>query len=270
MSRLAPYLVLALLGGPAAAQTAAPAPPRELEGVGIDPRTDAQLPLELRFRDETGRAVALGELFHADRPVVLILAYYRCPMLCGLVLGGTVDAVKQLAWTPGREFELVTVSIDPAETPELAAAKKRSLLEALGRPDAGAGWHFLTGEAAAIERLAEAAGFRYRYLLASGEFAHPATLILATPAGRISRYLYGVRYEPATLRLSLVEAAAGKIGSPLDQFLLYCYRYDEHAGRYTPLAWKLMRLSAGLTAAGLAAGLGLAFRRERRRRKAAA
>jgi protein SCO1/2 len=262
-------LTLALLGAltPAVAQRAEPLP-QDLEGVGVEQKLDAPVPLDLRFRDEDGAEVRLGDYFDSRRPVLLSLVYYECPMLCTLVLDGMVRVLQDMDWTPGRNFEVVTVSIDPQETADLGRRKKETYLAAYGKPEAAAGWHFLTGDAGEIRRLADAVGFRYRYLADSGEFAHPALLFVLTPDGRLSRYLFGVRHDPGTLRLSLVEAAEGRIGTPVDRFLLYCYRYDAEAGRYAPAAMKIMRLGGAASALVLGCVLLGLWRRDARRRRA--
>jgi len=238
--------------------------PPELAGVGVTQNLDAALPLELPFVDEDGAVVSFGDLFAGDRPALLVFAYYRCPMLCNVVLEGLVETLRGMDWLPGREFEVVVVSIDPDDRPDQALARKRRVVAALGKPEAAAGWHFLTGGRAAIERLTAAAGFRYAWLPQQGEFAHAAALHVITPDGRISRYLLGVRTEPQTLRLSLVEAAAGRIGSFADQFLLYCYRYDAATGRYTPVAWRIMQVGGLVTLLVLGGTLALLWRREAR------
>jgi len=243
--------------------------PDDLEEIGVDQNLDAQLPLDLRFVDETGQAVLLGDYFRQDKPVLLVLAYYECPMLCSLVLGGLVDALRELDWTPGEEFEIVTATIDPGETHQLAKLKKASYLESYGRLQAAGGWHFLTGEQGAIDALAGAVGFRYHYLEDDDEYAHPAALVLLTPDGRISRYFFGVRHDPKTLRLSLAEASEGKVGSVVDRFLLYCYRYDAEEGRYAPVAMRIMQIGAMLTAMFLGAMLLAFWLRESRQKRLA-
>lgn len=239
------------------------------EGVGIDQRVDAQLPLDVVLADEDGRPVSIGDYFGGEKPVLLIFNYYRCPMLCGLVLAGMVDVLSKIDWLPGREFEVVVVSIDPREKPALAAAKKRAILEGWGRPEAAAGMHFLTGGAGPIGALTDAAGFRYRYLEEQNEYAHGAAMIILTPDGRVSRYLFGVSHEPRTVRLSLVEASTGKIGGVVEQFLLYCYRYDAVEGRYIPVAWKIMRVGGALSALLVGALLCLFWVRELRQKRLA-
>ncbi len=243
--------------------------PADLEGVDVIEHPDAALPLELVFQDERGEPVALGQYFHKDRPVLLVLGYYECPMLCTLVLNGLVDALNDIDWVPGEQFEIVTLSIDPGETPKLAAWKKQNYLEAYGRPAAAAGWHFLTGRETQIRQLADALGFGYRYVEQRDEYAHPAVLFIATPEGRIARYLYGVSYEPRTLRLSLVEASRGKIGTTLDRVLLYCYHYDSTAGRYAPVAVNIMRAGGAISVALLGGFLAWLWVRDVRRRRTA-
>lgn len=244
--------------------------PSELEGVGIDERLGGALPMDATFRDELGRTVELGDYFDGDRPVVLVLAYYRCPMLCNLVLNGLTDSLSGLAWTAGGRFEVVTISIDPEETPAVASVKKRAQLAHYGREEAAGGWHFLTGTKAEIDAVADATGFSYRWVEERAEYAHPAVVHVATPSGELSRYLYGVRYEPATMRMALVEAADGEIGTIVDRLLMYCFHYDATEGRYTPIAMRLMRVGGAVTLTVLAVALTVFWRRERRARGATA
>jgi protein SCO1/2 len=258
-------LVLAAAAGTGFAQRA-DQPVQELREVGVEEHLDARLPLELEFVDEDGRTIRLGDYFDGERPVILTLNYYRCPMLCGLQLNGVVDGLEQMDWTPGVEFEMVTLSIDPLETPELAKAKKQNYLKRYERPAAARGWHFLTGRQAAIERLAETLGFGYSYDEASGQYAHAAVIFVATPDGRVARYLYGIEYPAKSLRFALMEASEGKIGSPLDQLIMYCYHYDPSSRRYAPVAINIMRLGGGLTVLVLGLSLGMLWLRERRRR----
>ncbi len=258
--------VLLSVALPATAQRAEPLP-EDLEDIGVTQNLDAELPLDLEFIDDEGRRVTLGSYFGSDRPVLLSLVYYECPMLCTLVLDGMVRVMEEMDWVPGEQFEVVTVSIDPGETTELASQKKQNYLRSYGRPDAARGWHFLTGEEEAIGKLADAVGFRYRYLEENDEYAHPAVLFVLTPDGRVSRYLFGVQHDPQTLRLSLVEASEGGIGSPVDKFLLYCYRYDPDEGRYAPVAMKMMRLGGGVTIVILGSVLFTFWYREARHRR---
>jgi len=259
--------VLAATARPAGAQILTDAPD-EVEGVGIVERLDAPLPLGLSFADEDGRAVELGSFFRPGRPVALNIVYFDCPMLCNVFLDGFVAGLRDLEWTPGREFEIVTVSMDPRDDPAGAARKRSHYVERLGRPEAQAGWHFLTGTEAAVKELADSLGFSYRFLPDRGEFAHSAGLFVATPGGRISRTITGIVFEPQTLRLALVEASDGKIGGPMDQLLLFCFAYDHTAGRYGPTALKLVRLFALLTLIVLAAFLAANWRRDARRQRA--
>ncbi len=253
----------ALLAAPGLAVEAAPAPevPQALRDVGIEQRLGASVPLDLRLRDESGEMVELGSYF-GSRPVVLALVYYECPMLCTLVLNGLVSSLKALAFDAGREFDVVAVSFDPEETPALAAAKKETYLHSYRRPNAAAGFHFLTGDAESIRRLAEAVGFRYRYDPASDEFAHAAGITVLTPSGVIARYFYGVEYAPRDLRLGLIEAAEEKIGSAVDQLMLYCFRYDPATGRYSAAVLNLVRLGGVLTVMAFAGFVIVARSRE--------
>ena len=243
--------------------------PDELEGVGIEERPDAALPLDAVLVDEQGREVRLGQYFDGERPVVLNLGYYSCPMLCGLVMNGLLDALKELSWTPGDEFRVVTLSIDPGETATLARLKKISALQELARPDAAPGWHFLTGRQTQIQAVTDAAGFQFRWNEQRQEYAHAAALIVCTPDGRVSRYLYGIQFDPQTVRLSLVEAADGRVGSSLDRLLLYCFHYDAEAGRYGPEARNLMKAGGLVTVLLLGGVLTRFWRRERRRGRGA-
>lgn len=256
-------VALIVAASPGLAQRQEPLP-KELEGVGVDERLGARVPLALQFLDETGQPVSLGQFFRAGRPVLLTLNYYRCPMLCTLQLNGLVDALRELTWNPGREFEVVTVSIDPLEAPALAAGKKKIYLESLGRPGAETGWHFLVGRQPEIAALADAVGFRYRFDEARKEYVHAAVFVLLTPEGVVARYLYGVMVEPQTLKLGLAEASAGKLGSTVDRILLMCFHYDANAGRYVVAASRLMRAGGILTALCLGVWLGRWWWRERR------
>jgi protein SCO1/2 len=237
--------------------------PKALEGVGFYQRLEQALPLELKFRDETGREVALGSYF-GERPVIVALVYYECPMLCGLVLNGLVSSMKALDFLPGRDFEFVAVSFDPKETPELAAAKRASYVERYARPGTDQGIHFLTGDQAAITALTRAAGFRYTFDEPSQQFAHPAGITIATPEGKIARYLFGADFAPRDLRLALVEAAAGRIGTVTDQVLLYCFHYDPAAGRYTAAVMNLIRAGGLATVLSLGLFVTVMWRRDRR------
>jgi protein SCO1/2 len=240
--------------------------PEDLEGVGVVEHREAKLPLDLTFTDDLGREVRLGDYFNQDKPVVLTLNYLSCPMLCTLQLNGLVDVMKELDWTPGQEFEVVTLSFDPTETYRLAREKKQNYIKSYDRPEGAAGWHFLVGEPSPVKQLTEAVGFTYRWNEERQEWAHAAVAVVCTPDGRISRYLYGLMYEEKTVRLSLVEASEGRIGSPLDQIILYCFHYDADAGRYAPVARNIMRAGGALTMLLLGSTLGMLWWRDARRR----
>ena len=212
--------------------------PAALRGVGIDQRLNEQVPLDLMFRDETGKSVRLGDYF-GNKPVILALVYYRCPMLCTLTLNGLVRTMRVMPFDVGDQYAVVTVSFDPHETPALAAAKKGEYLAHYARPGGAAGWHFLTGEESSIRRLTEAVGFHYNYDPQSGQYAHTTGLVVVTPQGKIARYFYGVEVSPRDLRLSLVEASANKIGSRVDEILLFCFHYDPATGKY---GWEIVRI----------------------------
>ena len=264
MRPLACVFALTTLAVPLFAQATPDGRPPILRNVSIEQRLDQPLPLDLRFRDEAGRAVALGDYF-GKRPVVLVLAYYDCPMLCTQVLNGLVAAMRILSFDAGREYEVVTVSFDPRDDPSDARAKKEPYVARYGRAGASAGWHFLTGDPAAIAGLAEAVGFRYAWDEKLEQFAHASAIYVATPEGRLSRYFYGIEYAPRDLRLALVEASHGKIGTPVDQLLLYCYHYDPAAGRYGAVVMNMVRLAGGAFVLILSTFLLVMWRREKRR-----
>jgi protein SCO1/2 len=235
-----------------------------LEGVGVDEKLDATLPLDLKFTDADGKTRSLGSLFQQDRPVILSLNYSDCPMLCQLQLNGLVEGVKRLRWTVGEQFDVISVSIDPKERWQRARETKQRYVKQYGRPGSANGWQFLVSDEQSIQRLAEAVGFGFRYVPERGEYAHAAVVMLCTPEGRVSRYLYGVDYPPTTLKLSLVEAGEGKIGSTLDQVLLFCFHYDAESGRYGPVARRLMQVGGVLTLLTLLVGLTPYWWRRRR------
>jgi protein SCO1/2 len=236
-------------------------PPR-LENVGIEQRLDAQLPTDLTFRDESGQAVKLGDYF-GTKPLILDLAYYNCTMLCGEVLAALTGSMRLVKFDVGREFDVVTVSFDPRETPKLAATKKQDYVKRYGRPGAEKGWHFLTGSAESINALTRAVGFQYQYDPKINQFAHATAIMVLTPQGRISRYFYGVDFPPKDLRMGLVEASRGKIGNPIDQVLLYCYHYDPATGKYGAVIANILRLAGAATILVLGAFLIIMFRLER-------
>ena len=229
--------------------------PTALRDVRIEQKLNQQLPLDLVFRDENGEQVKLGKYF-GHKPVVLALVYYDCPMLCTQILNGMVTSFRVLPFQIGNEFDVVTISFDPRETAALAASKKKIYIDYL--PDklqtgANAGWHFLTGDPANIERIADAVGFRYHYDEATKQFAHASAIMVATPEGKLSRYFYGVEYPPRDLRLGLIESSQHKIGSLSDELLLYCYHYDPATGKYGAAIMRVMRVAGVITLLGIIA-----------------
>jgi protein SCO1/2 len=233
--------------------------PKVLQNVGFEPQLNAQLPLDLAFRDETGRSVQFREYF-SQRPVLLALVYYGCPMLCDQTEQGVVGALRMLSFNPGRDYEVVFVSFDPRESSDMAAQKKESAMSHFRRPQTASGWHFLTGSKESIDALTKAANFRYSFDEKSNLFAHAAGITLLTPDGRISRYFYGVEYPARDVRLGLVDASAGKIGTPIDRALLFCYQYDPTSARYSASILSIIRLAGVVTVLGLVAAI-LIFRR---------
>lgn len=240
-------------------------------GMGTDPQStllrearleqklDAQIPLDLAFKNETGETVTLGSLL-GQRPAVLVMAYYECPMLCTMVLNGLVKALNVINLQMGEDYDVITVSIDPRETPALAAAKKVSYVKEYRRGGAEAGWHFLTGDAAAIATLTDTVGFRYRYDEASKQFAHASGIMVVTPAGKLSKYFYGIEYSARDLRLGLVDAGQGRVGTTVDEVLLWCFHYDPVNGRYSVAVLNIMRIAAALTVAAMVAWVAMARR----------
>jgi protein SCO1 len=231
--------------------------PAALQEVKIEQKLDQQLPLDLVFRDESGREVKLGQYF-GQKPVVLAFVYYDCPMLCTQILNGMVTSFRVLPFQIGKEFDVVTISFDPRETPELAQKKKKVYVDYLPekmRADAANGWHFLTGDEANIAKITDAAGFRYHYDEKTQQFAHASAVMITTPHGKLSRYYYGIEYPARDLRLGLIESSANKIGSPVEQLLLYCYHYDPATGKYGLVVMRVMRIAGVLTLLGIAAML---------------
>ena len=220
-----------------------PALPGALEGVGIDQKLNQQIPLDLIFKEETGSEVPLSTYFQPGKPVLLALVYYRCPMLCTQILNGVAGSLKAVNFNPGQDFEIVSVSFDPKDTTEIAAAKKQLYTRRYGRPNTANGWHLLTGDEANIKALTEAVGFHYKYDAATDQFAHASGIMLVTPEGRLSRYFYGVEYAPRDVRLGLVEASQNKIGNPVDQILLFCFHYDPATGKYGTVVTNLVRFT---------------------------
>ena len=253
-------IILAGLGSvPARAHTTLPA---IFNDVGFDQRMNEQVPVDLVFRDEGGQAVRLGDYF-GGKPVILSLVYYKCTTLCPMILDGLVRSLTPLSFDVGKQFAMLTVSFDPRETPALATAKKGEYVRRYRRPGAADGWHFLTGEEPAIRQLTKAVGFRYLYDAKTDQFAHAAGIVILTPQGRTARYFYGFDFSPRDLRLGLIEAAANKIGTPIDQVLLYCYHYDPLTGQYGLIVMNVIRLAGLATVLALGTFIVVMLRRER-------
>ncbi len=233
--------------------------PPGLKHVGIEQHLNEQIPPDLTFRDETGKAVRLGDYF-GKKPIILNLVYYQCPMLCGEVLSGLESALRVLKFDVGKEFDVLTVSFNPKETPEMATAKKAEFLKRYGRPGAADGWHFLTGPQPSIDALTSAAGFQYEYDAKTDQYAHATAIMVLTPEGKIAQYYYGVEFAPKDLRLGLIQASQNKIGNLVDEVLLYCYHYDPDAGKYGAIVSRILKLAAGATILMLGTFLIVMFR----------
>lgn len=240
--------------------------PSELKEIGVEQKIGEQVPLDARFTDAAGRPVTLGRLV-GERPVILALVYNRCPMLCNQVLSGLLASLKILELSAGHDFDVLAVSFDPEEPTARAAESRVTFLRRYGRDGVEEGVRFLTGEEAEIRRLTEAVGFRYRYDPEIGEYAHAAALVVLTPTGKVARYFYGTEYSPKDVRLALVEASDGEVGSATDDLLLLCYQYDPQTGTYSATAVGAIRLGGGLTLAAMLGFVGVSLRRERRRRR---
>jgi len=232
-----------------------------LTEIGVDQKLNAHVPLDLRFKDESGTAVYLRD-FLRGKPVVLSLVYFECPMLCSMTLNGLVKGMRPLTFNIGRDFDVVTISFDPNETPQLAAAKKDVYVKDYGRPGAASGWHFLTGSVDSIQRLTDAVGYRYKWDASTKQWAHVSAIILLTPDGRVSQYLYGIEFSARDLRLSLVQASQNKIGTLVDRILLYCYHYNPTTGKYGFVIMNTVRVASLATVFALAAFIILSRRRE--------
>jgi protein SCO1/2 len=238
--------------------------PQVLREIGFDQNIDQRVPLDTTFRNEAGATVRLGDYFGA-RPVVLVFAYYDCPMLCTQVINGLSSALGVMSLNPGKDFEIVTVSFNPHDTPASATAKKAVYLERYHRPGAAEGWHFLTGDQAQNDRLTKAAGFRYARDAETKQFAHPSGVIVLTPDGRLSKYLFGIEYGPRDLRLGIVEASEGKVGTPVDALLLYCYHYDPMTGRYGLAIMRAIRMAGAATVLAIGVFIVVMVRKEKSR-----
>ena len=238
--------------------------PAALKNVGIDQKLNGNLPLDLHFRDETGRDVRLGEFF-TTKAVIITPVYYGCPMLCTQILGGVASSLKAVSLNPGRDFEVVAFSFDPKDTPETATSKKQLYMRRYGREGTANGWHMLTGDEANIKALTDAIGYRYRYDPATDQYAHASGIMVVTPDGRLSRYFYGVEYAPRDLRLGLVEASMNKIGNPVDEVLLFCFHYDPATGKYGAVVMNIVRLAGGAFVLICGVFLAIVLRRDARR-----
>ena len=257
------FLVAVLAAAAAAAQTPQLGVPAMLRGVGIEQKLDSQLPLEARFTDESGQQVRFGQYFHG-KPVILALVYYRCPMLCNLVLNGVVSSLQKISLEPGQDFEVVALSFDPNETPDLAKAKRENYLRKYNRPANDDGWHFLTGQESAIKQVTDAVGFGYRWDPRQKQWAHASAILVLTPEGRTSRYFYGVAYKSRDLRLGLVDASNHRIGNLADEITLYCYHYDPKNGKYGFAIVNSLRVVGCATALGLAGFIIVSIRRDKK------
>jgi protein SCO1/2 len=251
-----------LYGGRAQSGSVSTGLPKALKNVGIDQKLNEQIPLDAVFKDEQGQEVRLGQFFKG-KPVVLSLVYYTCPMLCTQVLNGELSTFRAMSFNIGEQYEVVTISFDSRETPQLAAAKKQTYITGYNRAGGDAGWHFLTGDEANIKRLTDAVGFRYVWDEQTNQFAHASGIMVLTPGGKLARYYYGIDYPPKDVRLSLVEASENKIGTPVDALMLYCYHYDPATGKYGVVVMNVMRVAGAITVV-LIVGMLLALRRRGR------
>jgi protein SCO1/2 len=233
-----------------------------LKDIGIDQHLDQQIPLDLQFKDENGSTVRLGDYFKKGRPVILTLVYYQCPMLCSEVLTGLDSAMQVMKFTAGNEYEVITVSIDPRDTPEVAKEKKASYLKEYNRPGAEDGWHFLTGQPENIAKLAQTVGWKYRWDPKMNQFVHAAGIMLVTPQGKLAQYYYGIEYAPKDLRLGLIEASQDKIGNLVDAVVLYCYHYDPRTGKYGAVIANMLRIGGAATILLLGGFIVLMVRRD--------
>ena len=267
LSHIAQFLLVAFVGVVGANQAMAQPLPQQLQGVDVVEHLGEEIDLDLAFVDEAGERVTLGEFFNDGKPVIITLNYFNCPMLCSLQLNALIDGLRELDWAPGDHFRVITVSIDPREGPELAAAKRETYLEALGKGQ-DVEWSFLTGEEAAITALAEQLGFGYRYVREIDEFAHPASIFFLSEEGRITRYLYGLQYRPFDLRMAITEAGEGRVGTTVDRIILSCFHYDSSSNSYAVFAFGVMRISGIVTVLLMGIFLGILWLRDLRRRLA--
>jgi protein SCO1/2 len=240
----------------------------ELEGVTIIDKLDSQVPLSATFRDDHGNPVTLRDVLPKDRPAILQIGYMKCPMLCSLVMNALVRGIQDMDWTVGQQYDIIALSVNPKEGPDLAEGKKAGYVAEYGRPQSAAGWHFLTGEESSIRSVTDAVGFEYR-MQENGEYSHAAGIFILTPDGRLSRVLYGVKYDSANVRMALLEASQGKVGTTLDRIILWCHIYDAQAGGYVVMAMRVMQLGGVLTLMLLGGGLGWFWWREAQARRLA-
>lgn len=271
-SRWVVGLVCALLGslvvlGASPANAQINATPPELQHVGVNEHLNAPIPLDTSFQDQTGKQVTLRQYFDGKRPVVLTFAYHSCPVLCSMVLNAAVSGLKEVPWTMGKEYEVVTISIDPKESLEKTNNKRNSLLTEYGRPGSESGWHFLSGTEASIAAVANAAGFEYQYDARQQQWGHPSVVMITTPDGKMARYLYGIEFNPNDLRLGLLEASQGRSISTVEKLLLYCYHYDPQGGKYVLVAQRVMQVGGAVIAVVLFGVLALLWRRELKKSK---
>lgn len=274
MTRFALFVVI--LGLAIASQAGADPTPSaqggapELTDVGLDEHLDGQVPLDAIFRDENGKQVRFGEYVDGKRPILLVLAYHSCSTLCPFVQNGALEALKGTTWTIGREFEVVTLSIDPRDTPKAALEKKNAMVGSYAREGASKGWHFLVGDDQNAHRVADAVGWKYHKVAETGEYAHPTAVMLLKPNGRVARYLYGIDIPAADMRIGLLEASEGKSITTAERILLYCYHYDPNGRKYSLLATHVMQVGGGLTLLLITVFVGGMWMRERRKRRSTA
>lgn len=263
--------LLALLGSSRAraqVDLSDPGPPNippELMDVGVNEHLQGQLPTDAMFQDETGKMVRLGDYFDGKHPVLLVLAYHSCPVLCSLVQNATLESMKAVKWTAGAEYRVLTISIDPRDTSTIASSKRDALLASYGRPEAKTGWHFLVGNNEQIHKVTDAVGWQYKFDERQGQFAHPSAVTLLTPSGKVARYLYGIEFDPNDLRLGLLEASEGRSITTVDRLILYCYHYDPQDRKYTLMATRVMQLGGVVTMFTLGGFLTVMWLRERKK-----
>ena len=263
---LLPIAFVAMMAGERAAEAQPTGLPTQLQHVGVVEHLDgAPLPLDAEFVDHSGSHVHLGDFFKKGRPVLLTFAYHSCPMLCSMVLNATTEGLRGVNWTVGREFDVVTISIDPNESQEKTNAKRTSILAQYGRAEAATGWHFLSGTEKEIARVAAAAGFEYQYDPEQKQWGHSSVVMLVKPNGQMARYLYGLEFDAKDIRLGLLEASAGRSISTIEKLILYCYHYDPQGGKYVLLANRVMQVGGALTALALGTFLSVFWLREKKR-----